>query len=341
MDSITIPRLAEQLNRRASDYGIGKLQQLRVKLKGLKRLPSSKLFHPATTSDEWAFHYGGRAELQFNIGMEVSDGKEYIRHGVAFSLEPSQTLPDIKDLLPKMRLFNEFVGKEFDAPADFRTWHFRKGVRSESSPAGPIPYELFRTGTFVFMGARARVDQVDLDKILRDFDLLLPLYTFVESGGELPPNKASPPRFSFRAGNSEKSLWASASLPERQLSIELRHNALQAVLYSELRAEHGAENVGTEIYSGGGGRIDAVVKSAKGYVFFEIKVGQSLQGCIREAIGQLLEYSYWPGAQCASELVIAGEAMLDEDGGRYIEALRKNLNLPISYRQIELGDNLH
>ncbi|WP_143048319.1 hypothetical protein [Burkholderia sp. WP9] len=295
---------------------------------------------PATISDDWAFHFGGRAELQFNIGMEESDGKKYIRHGVAFSLEPSQTLPSIDTLLPKMRLFNEFIRTEFKAPADFRIWYFRKGVRSKTLPVAPLPHELFQTGTFVFMGALSPVDQLDLDRILRDFDLLLPLYTFVESGGKLPPDKDSPIGFNFRPGNRVKSSWASASLPERQLSIELRHNALQLALYAELCTEYGQENIGTEISNGSGGRIDAVARTDDGYVFFEIKVGHFLKSCIREAIGQLLEYSYWPGAYCANELVIVGEAALDEGSGRYIETLKNRLNLPISYRRVELGEEV-
>ncbi|WP_176316824.1 hypothetical protein [Burkholderia vietnamiensis] len=309
-----------------------------MKLKNLARLPSRKLFLPATISDDWAFHYGGRAELQFNIGMEESDGKKYIRHGVAFSLEPSQTLPSIDSLLPKMRLFNEFLRTKFNAPADFKMWHFRKGVRSDSRPLAPLSQELFQTGIFVFMGALVPIDKIDFDRILRDFDLLLPLYTFVESGGTLPPDKDSPTAFTFRAGNRAKNSWASASLPERQLSIELRHNALQSTLYSELCTEYGDENVGTEICSGSGGRIDAVARTGEGYVFFEIKVGHSLQSCIREAIGQLLEYSYWTGANSATALVIVGEAALDNEGCRYIETLKNRFNLPVSYRQVTLDD---
>ncbi|MBN3841103.1 hypothetical protein [Burkholderia sp. Ac-20349] len=188
------------------------------------------------------------------------------------------------------------------------------------------------------MGALVPIDQIDLDRILRDFDLLLPLYTFVESGGKLPPDKDSPVPFNFRAGNHAKCSWANASLPERQLSIELRHNALQSALYSELCTEYGEENVGTEICNGSGGRIDAAARSDEDYAFFEIKVGQSLKSCIREAIGQLLEYSYWPGARSAIELVIVGEAALDEGSARYIETLKNSLNLPISYRRVSLGD---
>lgn len=38
-----------------------------------------------TTFDSYAFHVGGRTELQFNIGLESGD--EDLRYGVAFSLE--------------------------------------------------------------------------------------------------------------------------------------------------------------------------------------------------------------------------------------------------------------
>ena len=34
------------------------------------RRPSSDIFTSHTIHPHWAFHYGGRTELQFNIGLE-------------------------------------------------------------------------------------------------------------------------------------------------------------------------------------------------------------------------------------------------------------------------------
>src|ERR1700754_2452274 len=52
----------------------------------------------------YAFHKGGRRELQFNVGFE-EDGA-YFRYGVAFSLEPSRDLSDpVEVLAPKIQRF--------------------------------------------------------------------------------------------------------------------------------------------------------------------------------------------------------------------------------------------
>lgn len=118
------------------------------------------------------------------------------------------------------------------------------------------------------------------------------------------------------------------------LSVALRHNDLQKVLFNELCKEYGKKRVGTEIVNGSGGRIDAVVKTDSGYIYFEIKVGQSLQTCIRNAIGQLMEYSFWPNSQQAASLVIVGEPAPDNESRAYLNRLQKEFAIPISYRQV-------
>jgi hypothetical protein len=40
--------------------------------------------------------------------------------------------------------------------------------------------------------------------------------------------------------------------------------------------------------------MDVVVRLGIRYWFYEIKTALSARACIREALAQLLEYSYWP-----------------------------------------------
>lgn len=47
----------------------------------------------------------------------------------------------------------------------------------------------------------------------------------------------------------------------------------------------------------------------------------------------MLEYSCWPGAQMAEELIILGEHTLDADSKHYLAILRKRFSLPIEYQQ--------
>jgi hypothetical protein len=50
-------------------------------------------------------------------------------------------------------------------------------------------------------------------------------------------------------------------------------------------------------------------------------------------LGQLLEYSYWPGAQQAERLIVVGEPALDSESERYLTFLREELLMPIEYEQ--------
>jgi hypothetical protein len=93
MTNESLDSIAFQINSLAEGYQIGKLQEIRKELKGLKKRPTKNIFTPITISDKWAFHHGGRREIQFNIGIEDTNN---LRYGVAFSLETSKALPNRK-----------------------------------------------------------------------------------------------------------------------------------------------------------------------------------------------------------------------------------------------------
>src|ERR1039457_5056017 len=104
---LDIRAIAQQLNTRAHTHAIGELQAIRAELKKLKRQPGKDIFSSQTIDEDWAFHHGGRSELQFNIGIEDALGWIELRHGVAFSFEPSQSLPSPVDtLIDKVHHFN-------------------------------------------------------------------------------------------------------------------------------------------------------------------------------------------------------------------------------------------
>jgi hypothetical protein len=337
-NTLDIAQVAETLNGQANTYRIGQLQTIRKAMKGLRRLPSRDIFTGRTIHDDWAFHHGGRSELQFNIGREHPDGADELRHGVAFSFELSQTLPSIDVLVPKARRFGEYLQMYPDHFADMRMWHYRDRERSDDyAPAAILP-ELVRTGVFVFLGKRQPASSIDYGTVLTDFDRLLPLYEYVESGRE---QEALPTRdgFAFRPGTTSRAASASATLAERQLNITLRHNLMQAALCQRLVAEHGEGNVADEQPSGLGTKIDVVLRTeTQQYWYYEIKTASSPQGCLREALGQILEYSFWPGAREASRLIVCGESALDADGAKYLRQLQERFNLPIAYEQITVPD---
>lgn len=136
--------IARNLNTRAAPYAIGHLQDIRMRLRGFSKRPSSDIFTSHTIHPHWAFHYGGRTELQFNIGLERVSDVDELRHGVAFSFEPSQSLPSIDVLIPKVRLFNDFMRLYPEHYGDMRMWHHAGRERSSDYAPSPILPDLVR-----------------------------------------------------------------------------------------------------------------------------------------------------------------------------------------------------
>ncbi len=335
MTDLNMHSIAREINLRAKTHSIGTLPEIRKDLKQLNRLPKD-IFTPQTTFDTYAYHHGGRTEIQFNIGWEDISGIDELRHGIAFSLETSQTLPTIHILIPKIKLFNEFIHLYSEEYADMRMWHYQKEQRSTDYMPGPIPPELLRNRVFIFLGKRQPLEDLNYEVLLTDLDRLLPLYNYVESDGSLQPiltHKVD--RFAFRPGCTIKPSSALANQVQRQLDINLRHNVLQEALKHRLEKQYGADNVGGDIPSGTGTFVDLVVRREEGYWFYEIKTAHSPRACIREALAQLLEYAFWPGAQEAVRLIIVGETVMDKDAAAYLSRLREQFSLPIEYEQIK------
>ena len=329
-------KIAEEINRLSAAHPIGSLQHIRQDLKKLSKRAGSSIFTAKSIKDDYAFHLGGRTELQFNVGMEIIDGVQRFRHGVAFSLEPSQTLPSIDPLLPKISRFNEFVRTYPDELARFRMWHYENDVRSGNYGVGEIPSELAKPHVFIFLGHLAPTSVPDYELVLNDFNTLLSLYRFVEGEEEFPfiTKKSG---FRFSPGCTIKPSSSQASLSERTLDINLRHNTIQLALYEFLEKKHGADSVGTEIPSGAGTRLDVVLNVSGKFHVYEIKTAQSARACIREALAQLLEYSYWPGSQEAERLIIVGEPESSKESDNFLSTLRNRFSLPVYYRQFNLG----
>jgi hypothetical protein len=149
-----------------------------------------------------------------------------------------------------------------------------------------------------------------------------------------PPKSGA---FNFQAGFSDKLAVTTTTLAERELNINLKHNVLQAALCRRLVSQFGRDNVADEHLSGLGTKIDVVLRRKHNeYWYFEIKTAASPRACLREALGQLLEYAYWPGSNEAKRLIICGENPLDSDGEKYLRRLRQRFQLPIEYEQIVL-----
>lgn len=329
-----ISTICEKLNALSKDYKIGQLQTLRKKVKGLSKPKTLKLFSEQTITDEWAFHSGGRTELQFNIGYE----SEGFRYGVALSLQLSQTLPDISQFELKIQRFNENLLANYSELKHFDMWVYtRESGRTETFKVTEINSEYFKEGNFIFIGKICSTDSIDLTNILETFDQLLPLYEYVESNIALDESvSTASSEFKFTSGFSSKKTFTFGSTKSKSFEVDLKHNELQIKLCTLLSETYGTKNVGDECLTKFGTRVDAVVQTPSGYIFYEIKTASTLKLCIRESLGQMLEYAFWGAETFPIKIVVASEHDVTDEAKSYLEKLRSDFGLPIYYQQIGL-----
>lgn len=80
-----------------------------------------------------------------------------------------------------------------------------------------------------------------------------------------------------------------------------------------------------------GGRVDMIGWKRKKATFFEIKTYPNAKACIREALGQVLEYDKYPANSRADKLVIVSQNRSTVSDQKYIKHLRSGLNLNLEY----------
>jgi hypothetical protein len=79
--------------------------------------------------------------------------------------------------------------------------------------------------------------------------------------------------------------------------------------------------------------IDIALCLKKKWTFFEIKTALTVKSCIREAMGQLLEYGHYANQNLAKKLVVVGDAKPSCDDALYLKNLRDRYQLPVFYSQ--------
>lgn len=110
-------------------------------------------------------------------------------------------------------------------------------------------------------------------------------------------------------------------------------NALCALLKNTYKSEY--KNVLIEK-----DRVDIKAKThADKWHYFEIKT-DSPKLSIRSALGQIMEYSYWPDLERAEKLIIVSDNAPDSETKRYLAYIRNKFKLPIFYKFFDMEKNV-
>lgn len=125
-----------------------------------------------------------------------------------------------------------------------------------------------------------------------------------------------------------------------KILIDPLHKKIQNAVVEILKGKYAHLSLEKETDSSMKQRVDIKGKliGSDEWHFFEVKT-YSAKRSIREALGQILEYSHFPSNERAKKLFIVGQDMPDKDVIAYMKLLREKYSLPIWYRWYSFKEN--
>ena len=106
--------------------------------------------------------------------------------------------------------------------------------------------------------------------------------------------------------------------------IDPKHVRMQNRLFVALKKRHAVVTYEENF-------IDLCGRDPGCVTYYELKTDPTARMCIRNALGQLLDYSYYKESAQAECLVVVGETPATSADRRYLEVLRTQFGLPIKY----------
>lgn len=149
--------------------------------------------------------------------------------------------------------------------------------------------------------------------------------------------------FRFVTESQENELYGNLRNIEKQKRLykgetefDPYHNRMQNAMFKKLKDSYQNEYERVYIEKG---RVDIKCKTHNGkWHYFEIKT-RIPKLSIREALGQIMEYSYWPDLERAEKLIIVSDEEPDSDTRKYLNHIRVKFNIPIFYRFFNIESN--
>ena len=121
------------------------------------------------------------------------------------------------------------------------------------------------------------------------------------------------------------------SVPAKEIILSYKHNEMQNELLNIFKRKY--KDVRYEFRN-----IDLFIKDKKDYLI-EIKTYDSPKACIREALGQLFEYTYYLEEYNDPHLIIIGPGKLLTSDYAYINKLNALMDIRIDYFHYVAGSN--
>lgn len=114
---------------------------------------------------------------------------------------------------------------------------------------------------------------------------------------------------------------------------EQRHNKIQEALVAQLRAEYGEDcEIPLEENF-----VDVKVYQPDFIAFYEVKSATDATRCIKEALGQILLYTFNDEDTRVKKLYVVGQYPATEPDKEYIKFVQENLNFDIDYIAVAIS----
>jgi hypothetical protein len=186
---MNIKEIAYKINEigSANKNQFSKIQEIRYKHG--KNPRTWKPFAEYSIMDKYAFHSGGREEIQFNIGEDYIDDKTVFRYGIAFSLESSPSLKEPEKVFREIiDRYNIFLQKNPTFFKGYSFWYYRQHEFGEYfNFVKPLENNLFQVDNFLFIGkyfenSIEEITEKEIKIIIKTFDYLIPAYEEIQFG---------------------------------------------------------------------------------------------------------------------------------------------------------------
>lgn len=202
-----------------------------------------------------------------------------------------------------------------------------KDMVKDLESAGINPINLKETPASIFFNVKFRVKDI---RLFDDFPVIADGDHNLTTTRYKLLDKVSDFKFE---GTKQKGTESYSRKAGAEIFVDPYHNKIQNALSKFLKTSGQFRNIKIET-----DYVDVQATSNDGIVhFFEIKT-DTPKNNIRQALGQLLEYSMYPNKQLSQKLIIVGDAEPSEEVKKYVRHLRATTDLNLFYQWIDMDN---
>lgn len=148
------------------------------------------------------------------------------------------------------------------------------------------------------------------------------------------------PKMKFEKGNGTGSNSYSQNIGGGKRNVNRTHADITNDLHKYLTQSNTYKDfeISTEKTRISNNLVDCAAKNKNKHILFEVKTANSVLACIRQALGQIMEYALLDTSLDVEQLIIIGPAIPNDNDLIYFQNLKDKLKLPLQYWSYSFGE---